>query len=468
MSTDGILNAENVGMTLSNPVIVKRSADGKVMWVRYRYKNDNYGEDGSDVMAFRKDAAGKWRALGNRQLGDTSIQAVNARHLSGGQYTYQRNMEFWVDDGPTTACSTSTSPARPAGHLDARRSHGQGIVLKRSTSAGLALRPPQQGRQPRAGRGFPVRRRPWLGANDICVDGSQLGRQRIHRHLLRRQRQRTHRSARRNFKITVPRAPFPTPTPRPMPASGSPVHRLRAGDVLADRQGQRHHLAGPCRATPSTFPGHRLLGEQHLLHQDVKPTATVGVVGTWSADTAGRGANAWIHVKGPTTGASSPPSTIPCKPGRALAALPQQGGFHLCRPILTPINASPPADLIWRHCSKEVVMDRSLLIHVAVLLGLTAVAVSTTQAAEPAPARQKELVHMVRQDCGSCHGMRLAGGLGPALLPERLADWPDDSLVATIIHGRPGTAMPGWQRFMNEAEAGWIVARLKQGFPELD
>ena len=113
-------------------------------------------------------------------------------------------------------------------------------------------------------------------------------------------------------------------------------------------------------------------------------------------------------------------------------------------------------------------MDRSLLIHVAVLLGLTAVAVSTTQAAEPAPARQKELVHMVRQDCGSCHGMRLAGGLGPALLPERLADWPDESLVATIIHGRPGTAMPGWQRFMNEAEAGWIVARLKQGFPEAD
>jgi cytochrome c55X len=77
-------------------------------------------------------------------------------------------------------------------------------------------------------------------------------------------------------------------------------------------------------------------------------------------------------------------------------------------------------------------------------------------------------VHLVRQDCGSCHGMRLAGGLGPALTPARLADWPDDSLVATILHGRPGTAMPGWQRFMNEAEAGWIVARLKQGFPPLD
>lgn len=112
-------------------------------------------------------------------------------------------------------------------------------------------------------------------------------------------------------------------------------------------------------------------------------------------------------------------------------------------------------------------MDRSLLIHVAVLLGLTALAVTAAPAAEPAADRQAALVHMVRQDCGSCHGMRLAGGLGPDLLPARLADLPDGFLVATILHGRPGTAMPGWQRFMDEDEAGWIVARLKTGFPEL-
>ena len=85
-------------------------------------------------------------------------------------------------------------------------------------------------------------------------------------------------------------------------------------------------------------------------------------------------------------------------------------------------------------------MDRSLLIHVTVLLGLTALAVTSAPAAEPDPARQKDLIHLVRQDCGSCHGMRLAGGLGPSLLPEKLADWPDESLVATILHGRPGTA----------------------------
>lgn len=94
-------------------------------------------------------------------------------------------------------------------------------------------------------------------------------------------------------------------------------------------------------------------------------------------------------------------------------------------------------------------------------------AIAGNAPAAPDTGRRQALVRMVRQDCGSCHGMRLAGGLGPSLLPEKMADWPDDSLVATILHGRPGTAMPGWQRFMDEAEAGWIVARLKQGFPAL-
>jgi cytochrome c55X len=79
--------------------------------------------------------------------------------------------------------------------------------------------------------------------------------------------------------------------------------------------------------------------------------------------------------------------------------------------------------------------------------------------------RQRELVHLVRQDCGSCHGMTLQGGLGPALKPEALRDKPLESLVATIIGGRPGTPMPPWQQFLTEAEAQWIVEKLLDGFP---
>ena len=61
--------------------------------------------------------------------------------------------------------------------------------------------------------------------------------------------------------------------------------------------------------------------------------------------------------------------------------------------------------------------------------------------------------------------MTLKGGLGPALLPADLAGKPTDSLVATILQGRPGTAMPPWERFVNEAEARWIVDKLMTEFP---
>jgi cytochrome c55X len=85
--------------------------------------------------------------------------------------------------------------------------------------------------------------------------------------------------------------------------------------------------------------------------------------------------------------------------------------------------------------------------------------------AVPTVQRQKEIVHLVRQDCGSCHGMTLQGGLGPSLKPEALRDKPIESLVATIHGGRPGTPMPPWHRFLTEAEAQWIVEQLLQGFP---
>ncbi|BBD77189.1 c-type cytochrome [Hydrogenophilus thermoluteolus] len=85
----------------------------------------------------------------------------------------------------------------------------------------------------------------------------------------------------------------------------------------------------------------------------------------------------------------------------------------------------------------------------------------------PAPTseRQRAIVHLVRQDCGACHGMTLQGGLGPPLTPEALAEKPTESLVATICQGRAGTPMPPFAPFLSEDEARWIVERLKQGFP---
>jgi cytochrome c55X len=109
----------------------------------------------------------------------------------------------------------------------------------------------------------------------------------------------------------------------------------------------------------------------------------------------------------------------------------------------------------------------STLIYLLAPLVLAAPALAeTSMPAAPDPVRRAELITLVRQDCGSCHGLTLKGGLGPALLPDALRDKPAASLQATILHGRPGTAMPPWQRFLTEAEAVWIVAQLQKGFPD--
>lgn len=87
--------------------------------------------------------------------------------------------------------------------------------------------------------------------------------------------------------------------------------------------------------------------------------------------------------------------------------------------------------------------------------------------AAPDAARRTELIRMVRNDCGSCHGMLLTGGLGLSLTPEALRDKPDSSLVDSILYGRAGTPMPPWRSFLSEAEAEWIVESLKRGFPDV-
>lgn len=96
---------------------------------------------------------------------------------------------------------------------------------------------------------------------------------------------------------------------------------------------------------------------------------------------------------------------------------------------------------------------------------LVAAAVAAGAQAEPAPERQRELLRLVRQECGACHGLHLTGGLGPALTAQALADFPQESIVATILHGRPGTPMPPWSAFITEPEARWMARRLAEGLP---
>ncbi len=82
------------------------------------------------------------------------------------------------------------------------------------------------------------------------------------------------------------------------------------------------------------------------------------------------------------------------------------------------------------------------------------------------PVRERELTHLVRQDCGSCHGMTLKGGLGGPLLPESLVDLESESIASIILGGVPGKPMPPWEGQLSEEEAMWIAKNLKKGFPK--
>jgi len=103
-------------------------------------------------------------------------------------------------------------------------------------------------------------------------------------------------------------------------------------------------------------------------------------------------------------------------------------------------------------------MPRSLLA-VFLVMGVTLPAL----AGEPPRPRQNELLYLLEQDCGSCHGLRLKGGLGPPLLPADIAGESDEALVDAILRGRPGTPMPPWDIEITEAEVRWLVGRLRDG-----
>lgn len=77
--------------------------------------------------------------------------------------------------------------------------------------------------------------------------------------------------------------------------------------------------------------------------------------------------------------------------------------------------------------------------------------------------RKVELQNLLLQDCGSCHGMTMKGGLGPALTPNVLKSKPREMITQTIAKGRPGTPMPPWNTLLTREEINWIVNVLYTG-----
>ncbi|MBB3184012.1 cytochrome c55X [Halomonas fontilapidosi] len=79
--------------------------------------------------------------------------------------------------------------------------------------------------------------------------------------------------------------------------------------------------------------------------------------------------------------------------------------------------------------------------------------------------REQELETLLYQDCGSCHGMTLRGGLGPALPKSRMNAYSREGLAALILNGVAGTAMPGWAGLLSQQEARWLADHLQNDNP---
>lgn len=77
--------------------------------------------------------------------------------------------------------------------------------------------------------------------------------------------------------------------------------------------------------------------------------------------------------------------------------------------------------------------------------------------------QQQAMWHLLLQDCGSCHGMTLKGGLGPALPAQRMRELGDETVQAVIRHGRPGTPMPPWGERLSDAQIAYLSEILRAG-----
>lgn len=100
--------------------------------------------------------------------------------------------------------------------------------------------------------------------------------------------------------------------------------------------------------------------------------------------------------------------------------------------------------------------------HILIFILLGFVSINSTYAQTPSIERQSELKSLLLQDCGSCHGMTMKGGIGPALTLTALSNKSEEFLFLTISEGRPGTPMPPWKNILTKDEIMWLVKTIKQ------
>ncbi|AZZ93287.1 cytochrome c [Hahella sp. KA22] len=106
---------------------------------------------------------------------------------------------------------------------------------------------------------------------------------------------------------------------------------------------------------------------------------------------------------------------------------------------------------------------RKPVILITGALALLIVCASPSVHAADANHSAAQLRNLVRQDCGSCHGLSLKGGLGPSLRPERMQALGGEAIRLIIADGKPDTAMPPWRDLLTEQDIRHIAQDLLSG-----
>ena len=113
-------------------------------------------------------------------------------------------------------------------------------------------------------------------------------------------------------------------------------------------------------------------------------------------------------------------------------------------------------ETVKNNLNDKVIYLASFLVSALLLL------TSQVAQAELTPPQQIELRSLLHQDCGSCHGLYLTGGLGPDITAKSLEKKPAEYLFDIISEGRPGTPMPPWKTMLSKEQIQWIVDELKE------
>ena len=286
---------------------------------------------------------------------------------------------------------------------------------------------------------------------------------------------------------------------------GRTVVRLKGGDPLIFGRGgeeaeaispRRHSRSRSCRGSPpaqaaAAVAGHLPLTQRGLAtgralrHRPLPADAALDLdwagprrsrrrrwSSTWgSANIAEIAARLIVGTGWPARRRCSPSPTAH-RPGRAAPRLAARrhradaarGRARRRRSCSSSAGWSTPTALVRSVDDRRSRTARSRLPCLAAALALLAARGARARAASCRRSRAApSSLHLVRQDCGSCHGLTLQGGLGPAAPPGGAGrQGSTELLVATILDGVPGRRCRPGGRCSTEAEAGWIAGYCRR------